>query len=133
MSQSAFPFHETAEDATNTAIIRSGRCYKEVAHALWPESRPDSAYARLKNSLRPDAREVLTADQHILIANLVNEFDFLHYAAQNCHHSRPEPIKPEDEQAVLLREFNESVDRLEKLARRIHGVDQSPLKAVRKA
>lgn len=121
MNQSEFPFHESAEDATNMAIIRSGRHFKEIAHALWPEHKPDSAYARLKNSLRPDAREKLTADQHVLIANLCGEYDFLYYVAQGCHHSRPDPVKPEDEQATLQKQFIASVVELRQLANRINA------------
>ncbi len=126
MDQSEFPFHETAEDATNTAIIRSGKPFKDVAHAIWPSLKIDMAYARLKNCLRPDAREVLHADDHIYIANYVGQHDFLYYCAQRCHPSRPDPVKPEDEQAELMHEFNDSVTRLEELAQRIRAVDERP-------
>lgn len=119
MNQNEFPFHETAEDATNTAIIRSGKAFKEVALALWPEMKADSAYAKLKNSLRPDTREHLTADQHILIANLVEQFDFLYYACQGCHHDRPDPVEPADELTELLRDYDRSLRRLEALAPKI--------------
>lgn len=125
MKQEAFPFHETAEDATNTAIIRSGKAFKDIALSLWPEMKADSAYAKLKNGLRPDSRERLSADQHIFIANLIGEYDFLFYIAQGCHHSKPEYITPEDEAEQLQRqvlqmgvELKQALNRLDALTAR---------------
>jgi len=105
MNQKAFPFHETAEDATNTAIIRSGKPFKEVALALWPEKKADSAYAMLKNALRAEHRDKLTADQHLFIANHCGEYDFVYYCCQNTSHGQPEPVEPEDELKALIRQY----------------------------
>lgn len=129
MKQDASPFHETAEDATNTAIIRSGKSFKEVALTLWPEMKTDSAYAKLKNSLRPETREKLTADQHILIGNLVGQYDFLHYAAHSSSHSAPEPVEPVSALAEQRQQFISAVDQLSKLAASI-AETESKLKAV---
>lgn len=118
MEQVGFPFHETAEDATNTAIIRSGKSFQEVAYTLFPSMKPDSAYARLKNALRPDTRELLTADMHIWIGNFVEQYDFLYYCAQQSHHSQPDPIKVEDEAALLMREYIEATKRMEEITKR---------------
>lgn len=125
MEQKPFPFHETAEDATSSAIIRSGKSFKEVAHETWPSMPIDTAYARLKNCLRHDAREKLLADEHVFIANLVGEFDFLFYVAQKCHHTQPNPVEPEDEKAQLYREVISAVKRSEQLAQRLGDLIQS--------
>ena len=119
MEQADFPFYETAADATNTAIIRSHTPFKEVALSLWPEMKADSAYAKLKNSLRPDTREHLTADQHILIGNLCGQYDFLQYVAHSSSHSQPEPIKPADALQQQRERFIKVVDDLGKLAKAI--------------
>lgn len=131
MGQSEFPFHETAEDATKKSIIDSKYTFEQVASKLWPELKLVSAYARLKNALREDARELLTADQHLFIANFTEQYHFLYYCAQHCHHSQPDPVAPADEKAALQHEFNESVTRLEELAQRIQAVDKRSAAAVR--
>jgi hypothetical protein len=119
--QTAFPFYDCAEDATNSAILNSGKSYKEVAHYIRPEISMDSAYAWLKNALKDDARETLSADRHIMIANYCQRFDFLYYVAGKCHHSRPLPVEPEDEKAELQRQFIKAVTELRQLSSRING------------
>lgn len=114
--QAEMPFYESAEDATHSAILRSRIPPKEIAHALFPDLKMDSAYARLMGSIKHSRPEKLTADQHIFIANYCQEYDFLYYCAQNCHHSQPVSVEPEDELVRQEREFIESVKRLEKLA-----------------
>ena len=133
MDQSEFPFHETAEDATSKSISDSKMTYEQVANTLWPHMKLNSAYARLKNALREDAREVLTADQHLFIANLTGQYHFLYYCAQHCHHSQPDPVAPADEKAALQHDFNESVTRLEELAQRIQHVEarEQPVRNIR--
>lgn len=98
-----FSFHASAEDATLAAIHKSGKPLKAIAHDLWPSLKMDTAYSRLRGCLNHERPEKLTADEHLAIARLCGQFDFLHYCAQECQHSRPEPVTPEDELAVLLR------------------------------
>lgn len=102
-NQLDFSFHASAEDATAAAIHKSGKPMKALAYELWPSLKMDSAYARLRGCLNADRPEKLTADEHLTIARLCGQFDFLHYCAQECQHSRPEPVTPEDELTVLLR------------------------------
>jgi len=90
------PWFETAEDATHNAIQHSDMKPKEVAYQMRPDLKPDSAYAWLKNCLNATQPEKMTADQHIAIAKLCYQYDFLHYVAAQLHHSKPEYITPED-------------------------------------
>lgn len=117
--QIEMPFYESAEDASYSSILKSKKSPKEIAHQLWPALNLDSAYARLMGSLKHSRPEKLTADEHILIANITGEFDFLYYCAQGCHHSRPEPVSHEDEFEQLQRVYVEAVDHMEGLVRRM--------------
>lgn len=114
-----FSFHGSAEDATSAAIHKSGMAMKQVAHELWPSLKMDTAYSRLRGCLNADRPEKLTADEHLHVARITQQFDFLYYCAQDCQHSRPEPVAPEDERDRLKREFNQNVERLSTLAARI--------------
>jgi len=118
MKQTQMPFYEVAEDATNSAILRSGKTYQQVAHYLRPDIKLEVAYAWLKNALREEAREKLTTDQHIAIANFCEEYDYTYYVALHCHHSRPEPVEPADEALQLDREINDSLKAIEKMLQR---------------
>ncbi|MFP4155939.1 MAG: hypothetical protein ACLFSG_09615 [Halothiobacillaceae bacterium] len=100
-----FSFYACAEDATQAAIHKSGKPLKAVAYELWPALKMDTAYSRLRGCLNHDRPEKLTADEHLMVARITNQFDFLHYCAQELHHTRPEPVAPEDEAAALKREM----------------------------
>lgn len=121
-NQHDFGFRESAEDATQAAIHKSGKALKALAFDLWPTLKADSAYARLRGCLNHDRPEKLSADEHIAIARLTGQYDFLHYVAQELHHSRPEPVAPEDELTGLLRQFNENARGLAKLGERIQAM-----------
>lgn len=117
--QESLPFFECADEATDHAIKASGRQYKEVAHALWPALKLDTAYARLKACLNADKAEKLTSDEHMFIANFCGRYDWLYYHCSGCSHDRPSPISPADVAAQLQREFIESVARLERIQARL--------------
>lgn len=117
--QQDFSFHASAEDATHAAIHKSGKAMKALAYELWPSLKMDTAYARLRGCLNQDRPEKLTADEHLKLANLTGQYDFVHYCAQECQHSRPEPVSPEDERARLQREFVTLAKRLEGILGRV--------------
>ena len=127
MQQALMPFYESAEEATNSAILRSGNTFQEVAHKLRPELKIDSAYAWLKNALKDGQREKLSSDQHVLIANLCGEYEWLHYSNSQCHHKRTEPLEPDDEAIELDREINTTLKSVEQLLKRRERIN---LKAV---
>jgi hypothetical protein len=123
MSQLAFSeMFDSAEEATSAAIANGQKEFKEVACALYPSMKPQSAYARLKESLAKGDQK-LSADDHIFIANFVQQFHYLHYAASRCHHSTPHPVAPQDELAELQRKFIAAAEALQRLAPRIEKAE----------
>ncbi|HZR35699.1 MAG TPA: hypothetical protein VFA75_10015 [Nevskia sp.] len=124
MSQHSLPFFESAEEATRHAIEASGRKFKEVAPALWPDKSVEAATTLLRNALNEARAERLTFDQHLLIARHVGRFDVLLYAAMSCNHSLPTPVAPADLEAKLQRDFIASVQQLESIQRRLSSIQQ---------
>lgn len=116
--QSEMPWFETAEDATTSAIQHSGKAFKEVAHALWPSMKMDSAYARLKGALNSERPEKLTADEHLFIANHCERYHFTAYVCAQTHHSQPDPIEPVDEAMELDRRIDANLRDVRKLLER---------------
>lgn len=120
--QVEMPFFESAEDATYSAILASRKPIKQIALALWPSMKIDSAYARLKGALNPDRPEKLSADEHIFIANHCNQFQFLYYTENQCHHSGTNPCSPEDEKAELQRKAEQTVSEMKAIVRRLEAI-----------
>lgn len=112
-------YYESAEDSVNEVITSSSKTWKQVANMLWPAMKIDSAYARLKNCLRDDKDEKLSFAEVIQICKFCERFDALYHFADECHHTRGEPRAPEDEAAILKREFITSVKTMERLADRL--------------
>jgi hypothetical protein len=104
-TQAEMPFFESAEDATHSAIIASRKPLKEVALSLWPSMKMDSAYARLRGALNHDRPEKLSADEHIFIANHCEQYHFLHYIENQCHHAGSQRVTPADELAHLQQDI----------------------------
>lgn len=126
MGQLAFSeMFDSAEEATAAAISSSDKEFKDVAAALYPSLKPQTAYAKLKDALgRKGERDgTLSADEHVWIANYVQRFQCLHYIASRCHHSMPQPVAPKDELADLYRKHIELSEQLVRLAPRLEKAE----------
>ena len=120
--QAEMPFYESAEDASYSAILKSHKAPKEIAHAIWPALKLDTAYARLMGALKHARPEKLTADEHILIANYCGQYDFLYYIEIQCHHAGSVLLAPEDEAAQLQREYIQSVKAQTQITKRLERI-----------
>lgn len=102
MSTQAPLWYDTDADAINAAITGSGKTFKQVASALWPSMKMDSAYARLKNCLNPDKDEKLSFAEVIFICRETGNTDPIFHACDELSLHRPMPKAPADEKAELL-------------------------------
>lgn len=125
MNQEPLPFFETAEAATKHAIATSGMPPKAVAHRVFPDKTPDAAYTLLMNALNENRNERLTADQHILVANITKRFYWLYYAAMRCQHSQPQLITPAAQQARLQETLFAKADELQVVLQQISDLKAS--------
>jgi hypothetical protein len=116
-------WYDSAEEAIRNAITNSGKRMKEVAHELWPHMKMDSANTRLSNSLDPTKAEKLTLDEIVHICRVTGRPDPLFYMADETGYSRPEIRAPEDEEALLMREFVQSQRRMEQVVQRMERLN----------
>lgn len=75
MAEQGSLWHDSIEDAIGSAIHALGGA-KKVAKLLWPalaDSKPETAYTRLKHCLNPDKAEKLALDEFFLIARKARE------------------------------------------------------------
>lgn len=112
-------FYDDEFDALAQTISNSERSFKACAAYLFPERKPESAYARLKACLNPDKDERLTLGQIVALCKFCGAFDALHFMADELEHERPAKRVPEDELTHLLREYIECTQRLQQLQPRI--------------
>lgn len=98
---------------------------KHVGSLLFPAKSPEDAAKYLQNCLDKDRPEKLDADQflwiireakragcHVLMAHICNEAEY----------QRTTPICPKDRQADLMREFIQTVGKLDEIKRELGKV-----------
>ena len=100
---------------------------KVVGHKVWPEKTVDAAQRHLLNCLNEGKAERLSPDQVLLIAKLAREkgcHAYMQHMAAALSYAEPSPVEPEDERAVLQREFIEATDKLHRMAERIASLSR---------
>jgi hypothetical protein len=97
-------FYDDEHEALQLMVSNSGKTIKEVAHFLWPDMKPDSAYAKLKSCLNPKGDEQFKFGQVIALMRFCNSYEPLEYVCDETMHARPARKAPEDD-VVLLSEI----------------------------
>ena len=103
-------------------LVQSCGGAKQVGHAIYPAKPVDQAATALLDTLNPNRREKLDPEQLIQLLAIGRQQDChsaVHFIARSLGYSEPHPIDPEDEKALLMRDFNQHVDKLDALYRRI--------------
>lgn len=95
-------WYDSDAEAINAAITSSGKSFKQVAVALYPAMKMDSAYARLKNCLNESKDEKLSFAEVILICKETGCLDPIYHACDELSLHRPAVKAPKDERAELL-------------------------------
>ena len=100
-------FYDDEFDAITQAISNSGKEFKAVAVFMFPDMKPESAYARLKACCSQTGDQRLSFGQVVRLMNFCGCYDPLMHACDETLHARPDRKAPEDE-AVKLVEVIES-------------------------
>lgn len=107
-------FYDDEFDAIATAIGQSGKPFKLVAAHMFPDMKPESAYAKLKACCNPAADERLSFGQVIRLMSFCEAYDPLQYACDETLHARPDRKSPEDEAVVLVEAINGAASTIER-------------------
>lgn len=106
-------------------VIEEGKGYKRTASHLFPDMKPESAYAKLKHAVNATNGESLRFGQ-VIEACIFNErYDALYYFCDRCMHQRPprKLVKEEEVRLVQVIEgasgtLRHALDALEELRKR---------------
>lgn len=124
-------FYDDEFDAIAQAISDSGKEFKTVAAHIFPDMKPESAYAKLKKCVHPDADERLTFGQVIRLMKFCEAFDPLMHACDETLHARPDRKAPEDEEAKLSGVIQHAADTMERAMKAIERIQRrNEIKAV---
>lgn len=95
-------FYDDEFDAIQQAISGSGKDFKTVAAHMFPDMKPESAYARLKACCNPTGDQRLTFGQVLRLMRFCEAYDPLYHACDETLHARPDRKAPEDEAVKLV-------------------------------
>lgn len=107
-------FYEDEHEAFQLMVSNSGKSVKEVAGFLWPDMRPESAYAKLKACLNPKGDEQFKFGQVLALMNFCNSYEPLQFACDDTMHARPDRKVPEDDIVKLSETIQGAADVLAK-------------------
>ena len=125
-------FYEDEFEALQLMVSGSGKSIKEIATFLWPEMKPESAYAKLKACLNPRGDENLRFGQVLALMKFCNTFDPLYYACDDTLHARPDRKTPEDESVKLVEAIEGAADIMNKAMAQLERLQGHPM-AMRRA
>ncbi|ALC60071.1 hypothetical protein [Burkholderia pseudomallei] len=107
-------FYEDEHEALQLMVSNSGKTIKEVASFLWPDMKPESAYAKLKTCLNPKGDEHFRFSQVIALMRFCGSFEPLFYVCDETMHARPDRKCPEDDAVKLVETIRCAADVLTK-------------------
>jgi hypothetical protein len=112
-------FYDDEFDAIATAIGASGKDFKKVAGFMFPDMKPESAYARLKACCSPTGDQRLTFGQVVRLMGFLECYDPLYHACDETLHARPDRKAPEDEFVKLAEVIGGAAQTLERATKAI--------------
>ena len=110
-------FYDDEYDAIANAIGASGKPFKLVAAHMFPDMKPESAYARLKDCCNPTGTQKLTFGQVLRLMAFCECYDPLYHACDETLHARPDRKAPEDEAVKLVEVINNAADTMNRAMR----------------
>lgn len=115
-------FYDDEFDAITQAINGSGKTWKQVAAHIFPDMKPDSAYARLKVCASSTGDQRLTFGQVVRLMNFCECYDPLMHACDETLHARPDRKAPEDEAINLVEVINGAAHTMERAMRALDHI-----------
>jgi hypothetical protein len=120
-------FYDDEFEALQNMVSGSGKTVKEIAAHLWPEMKPESAYAKLKACLNSKGDENFRFGQVIALMKFCNCYDPLFYICDETMHARPDRKAPEDESVKLVEVIEGAADTMTKAMAALERLQSHPL------
>lgn len=120
-------FYEDSYEALQLMVSNSGKSIKEIACFLWPDMKPESAYAKLKACLNPKGDENFRFEQVLALMKFCNSYEPLQYACDETMHARPDRKAPEDDVVKLSETIQSAADVLAKATAALERLQGNPL------
>lgn len=98
--------------------------YKTVGAMLFPDKSCDDAGRLVSHWCNPDRAEKPSLTELLFLMRKGHEHNvhlFMGYIATEVGYMEPVPINPDDQKALLQREYIEAVNRLDRISARIKG------------
>ena len=117
-------YHEDIYEAIKTAVQALGGS-KKVGSTLWPDKSPDKAGELLNNCLNTTRNEKLDPEQFIYLSNEAQKIgmhSIADFYSSACNYKFI-PVKPEDEKAELMKQFNQSVSLQNQIVKRLEAMN----------
>lgn len=109
-------FYDDEFQALRAVIEGHQGGYKACASYLWPDMKPESAYAKLKACANPNGDQRLTTGQCIALSNFTGLDDWVCFVNDETSHERPKRRALADKQAELMQAFAGAVDTVKQIA-----------------
>lgn len=124
-------FYDDEFDAIATAIGDSGKTFKEVAAFMFPDMKPESAYARLKACCSPTGDQRLTFGQVLRLMAFCEAYDPLMHACDETLHARPDRKTAADEEIKLVEVLNGAANTMNRAMKALEQLkNRGQIKAV---
>lgn len=107
-------FYDDEYDAIRQCISDSGKSFKLVAGHMFPDMKPESAYAKLKRCTDSEGDERLTFGQVLRLMAFCECYDPLMHACDETLHARPDRKAPEDEAVKLVEMVSAAASTMER-------------------
>lgn len=107
-------FYEDEFDALQTMVGESGKGFKACAAYLWPDLKPETGYAKLKDCLNPTGSERFKFSQVLALMKFCERYDPLLYLCDETLHARPDRKTVDDEQIKLTEAIGAAASTLNK-------------------
>lgn len=115
-------FYDDEFDAIATLIGNSGKPFKIVAAHMFPDMKPESAYARLKECCSSTGTQRLSFGQVVRLMRFCEAYDALAYACDETLHARPTRKDPSDELVNLTEVIHGAADTMNRALKAIEHI-----------
>ena len=115
-------FFEDEYEALALMISSSDKTVSELSYFLFPDKKPETAYARLKACLNPEKDERLTFGQIIAAMKFCECYEPLMYACDETLHARPDRKAAADEEVRIVEAINGAADVMNRAMKKLENL-----------